>query len=74
MRNAIDPNSVPDLGKQAELAAERKRFDQEQAQIAAEAEMILWDRSMNRAFKGILDGPTRRRMLVQAAERYEEHA
>ena len=67
----IDPSTAVDLGKQTELAAERKRFDEERAQIAAEASVVAWDKAMNRAFKGILDGSTRRRMLLRAVERQD---
>lgn len=71
MSNQIDPSQAVDLGEVAEHGRRRSAVMESQAQVAAEARIYLWDHAMNNAFKGILDGPTRRRMLRSAADRYE---
>lgn len=61
--------NIPDLAKIAERAAVKQQIKEQAAEAAAIEQVGRWDREMTRAFKGILAAPTRRAMLVRAAER-----
>jgi hypothetical protein len=55
--------------KDAASQAARER----QAQVTAQARMILWDKKMSRAFKGIVAAPKRRANLIKFLGN-EDHA
>lgn len=55
-----------DADRKAEQAAKERA-----AEAAATLAVARWEKAMNRAFKGIVPRPTRRAMMVRAAERVE---
>ncbi len=53
----------PITQEQKEAAAQETR--ERQAQVTAQAQMLLWDKAMTRAFRGIQSAPKRRANLVK---------
>lgn len=58
-----------DLGKAREQSLTTDAANALAAQRAAEEQVARWEKAMQRAFKGIVARPQRRRMLDEALER-----
>lgn len=57
-----------DLSDVKANAEARERQRDAQAMVAAQAEILLWDKEMGKAFKGIIPNNVRRQMLTRAAD------
>lgn len=60
-----------DLGQARERSIEADATKALAAQRKAEQQIVVWDRAMQRAFKGIVARPQRRRMLEKAVARVD---
>lgn len=70
LKNMQDQAVDLDATKRANEAAALVR--QQAAQAAAEERVLKWERKMQRAFKGIMARPVRRRFLHAAMERDDD--